>query len=141
MKKPPNVTSARVIGPMTIEITWSTGENLYADMTGMDNPPFDVLNDPDFFLLMTTDDWGHGIGWPGGLDISADNLYDLCRRQAGLPTARDFDKWMQRNGLSLATAADTLGMTRRMIAHYRTGSRPIPKVVGLACKAIDLGHA
>jgi hypothetical protein len=21
-----------------------------------------------------------------------------------------------------------------MIAHYRTGSRPIPKVVGLACK-------
>ena len=41
---------------------------------------------------------------------------------------------MQRNGLSLAKAAETLGMTRRMIAHYRTGSRSIPKVVGLACK-------
>jgi len=40
---------------------------------------------------------------------------------------------MQRNGLSLASAAESLGMTRRMIAHYRTGSRPIPKVVGLAC--------
>jgi len=64
----------------------------------------------------------------------ADTLYGLCREQAGLPTARDFNDWMQRNGLSLTIAAETLGMTRRMIAHYRTGSRPIPKVVGLACK-------
>ncbi len=61
-------------------------------------------------------------------------LYELSRRQAGLPTASEFDKWMQRNSLSLAKAAETLGRTRRMIAHYRTGSRPNPKVVGLACK-------
>jgi predicted transcriptional regulator len=54
-----------------------------------------------------------------------------------LPTASEFDAWMQRNGLSLATAATTLGMTRRMIAHYRTGSRPIPKVVGMACKWLE----
>jgi len=32
-------------------------------------------------------------------------------------------------------------MTRRMIAHYRTGSRPIPKVVGLACKGWEVEHA
>ena len=57
----------------------------------------------------------------------------MSRQQAGLPTASEFNDWMQRNGLSLQTAADSLGMTRRMIAHYRTGSRPIPKVVGLAC--------
>ena len=42
---------------------------------------------------------------------------------------------MKRNDLSLATAAEALGMTRRMITHYRTGSRPIPRVVGLACKS------
>jgi len=47
---------------------------------------------------------------------------------------------MRRNGLSLATAADSLGMTRRMIAHYRTGSRPIPKVVALACKGWEAEH-
>ena len=41
---------------------------------------------------------------------------------------------MKRNDLSLATAAEALGMTTRMITHYRTGSRPIPRVVGLACK-------
>jgi len=31
-------------------------------------------------------------------------------------------------------------MTRRMIAHYRTGSRSIPKVVGLACKGWEAEH-
>ena len=77
---------------------------------------------------------GHGLDWPGGLDIGADRRYELSREQAGLPTASEFDCWMQRNGLSLAKAAETLGMTRRMIAHYRSGSRAIPKVVGLACK-------
>ena len=65
--------------------------------------------------------------------MGADRLYELSRQQAGLPTASEFNDWMQRNGLSLASAAESLGMTRRMIAHYRTGSRPIPKVVGLAC--------
>jgi hypothetical protein len=30
-------------------------------------------------------------------------------------------------------------MSRRNIISYRTASRPIPKVVKLACKAVDLG--
>jgi transcriptional regulator with XRE-family HTH domain len=47
---------------------------------------------------------------------------------------------MQRNGLSLQTAADSLGMTRRMIAYYRTGSRAIPRIVGLACKGWEAEH-
>lgn len=33
----------------------------------------------------------------------------------------------------------TVCMTRRMIAHYRTGSRAIPRVVGLACKGWEAG--
>ena len=61
--------------------------------------------------------------------------------QAGLPTASEFEAWMERNGLSLSGAAESLGMTRRMIAHYRTGSKPIPKVVGLACKGWEVQHS
>jgi hypothetical protein len=134
MKNPPNIMAARIIGPLALEIDWSTGETLRADLTALAKPPYDALRDTAFFDRMVRDDWGHGLDWPGDLDLGADMLYELSRRQAGLPTASDFDQWMQRNGLSLAKAAETLGMTRRMIAHYRTGSRPIPKVVGLACK-------
>jgi hypothetical protein len=31
--------------------------------------------------------------------------------------------------------------TRRMIAHYKTGSRPIPKTVLLACKGWEVEQA
>jgi len=79
------------------------------------------------------EEWGHGLDWPGGLDLGADRLYDLGREQAGLLSPSGFDDWMRGNGLSLTTAATALGMTRRMIAHYRHGSRPIPRTVHLAC--------
>ena len=39
------------------------------------------------------------------------------------------------------TATESLGMTRRMIAHYRIGRKPIPKVVGLACKGWEAEYA
>jgi hypothetical protein len=115
MKIPPNIKNVRIVDTLIAEIEWSMGKTLRID-------------------------WGHGLDWPNGLSLGADRLYELCREQAGLPTASEFDRWMQRNSLTLSSAADTLGMTRRMIAHYRTGSRPIPKVVGLACRAIELEH-
>lgn len=140
MTKPPGIKAARILAPLLVEIDWSTGETLTANLSRWATPPFEVLQDPATFEQMAVDDWGHGLGWPGGLDLGADTLYSLCRSQAGLPTAEDFDAWMKRNGLTLSSAADALGMTRRMMAHYRTGSRPIPKVVALACKAIDRSH-
>lgn len=140
MKNPPNIKDVRIVDTLIADIDWSTGETLRIDLSGCTNPPFDVLCNPEFFSQMMRDDWGHGLDWPNGLSLGADRIYELCREQAGLPTASEFDRWMQRNSLTLSSAADTLGMTRRMIAHYRTGSRPIPKVVGLACRAIELEH-
>ena len=135
------IKAARIVGPMQLDIDWSTGETLRANLSGWLRPPFDCLSNPDLFNQMEVDDWGgHGLNWPDGLDLGADTLYALCLEQAGLPSARSFDDWMQRNGLSLTSAADALGMTRRMIAHYRTGSRPIPRVVGLACKGWESEH-
>ena len=43
------------------------------------------------------------------------------------------DNWMRRNNLSLATAAAALGLSRRMIAYYKTAEKPIPRHVWLAC--------
>ena len=140
MKNPPNIESARVIETGVMELVWNTGETLNVNLSDLPkrNAAFAKLADPTFFRRMKRDEWGHGIGWPGGLDLGADRLYELSREQAGLPTASEFEAWMQRNGLSLSVAAESLGMTRRMIAHYRTGSKPIPIVVGLACKGWEV---
>jgi transcriptional regulator with XRE-family HTH domain len=40
---------------------------------------------------------------------------------------------MDRNKLTLETAAKALGMSRRMLAYYRNGEISIPKYVWLAC--------
>jgi hypothetical protein len=51
-----------------------------------------------------------------------------------------FDRWITDNNLSLSSAAEAIGMTRRMIAHYRSGTRPIPKTVQLACIGWETLH-
>lgn len=43
-----------------------------------------------------------------------------------------FNTWMHRNGLSLSTAAQALGLSRRMVSDYRTGQKSIPRAIWLA---------
>ena len=135
MSKAPLITAAKVTDAFHLAITWSTGETLACNLaaTVSRHAAFAPFADPAFFSEVAVEEWGHGLDWPGGLDLGAGRLYQLCREQAGLFSPADFDGWMQRNQLSLASAAEALGMTRRMIAHYRSGSRPIPKTVQLAC--------
>lgn len=116
MKNPPNIQAARVLSPGVIELTWNTGEILNVNLAALPkrNAAFAELADPAFFSQMSLDERGHGIGWSGGLDLGADRLYKLSREQAGLPTASEFEAWMERNHLSLTVAAESLGMTRRI---------------------------
>lgn len=46
--------------------------------------------------------------------------------------AADFRAWMDEHGLTQERAADALGLSRRMIAYYRSGEKVIPKTVMLA---------
>jgi len=87
------------------------------------------------------EEWGGGVTWDGEglLSLAATTLYRLACEQAGDAT-RLFDAWMMRHGLSATAAAQALGMTRRTVIHCRTGSRPVPKVVGLACKGWEVNQ-
>lgn len=136
MNKPPLIKSVRAIDSSTLEIDWSTGETLTVDVSRLLKryKLYAPLKDTKRFARATADDWGHAVTWPGDIDMSADTLYELSREQAGEWGPEAFNDWMERNELSLNGAADALDMTRRMIAHYRTGSRPIPRVVALACE-------
>ena len=135
MNKAPLITAVQVSAPLHLVITWNTGETLDCDLTTTisRNEALAPLADSVVFARVVVEEWGHGLDWPDGLDMGADRLYQLCREQAGLFSPATFDGWIKNNQLSLSTAAEALGMTRRMIAHYRSGSRPIPKTVQLAC--------
>ena len=138
MNHAPQIRKVEITGPFQTTIEWSTGETFMTDLSSTIGPkregdPFVALHDPAIFAQAQSDDWGDGLSWPSGLDLGADLLYSLGREQAGLPTREDFAAWMERNQLSLNQAAQAIGMTRRMIAYYKSGARQIPKTVWLAC--------
>lgn len=141
MKNPPAILAVRVVDALTLELDWSTKETLRINLAPLVRKfkSFVSLKTPAIFAKVQVDDWGHALEWPKGLDMGADRLYELSREQAGLPTASQFNEWMEQHHLSLTDAANALGMTRRMMTYYRTGSRPIPKVVMLACKGWEAG--
>jgi hypothetical protein len=141
--KPPQIEAVTTIEPMCLQITWSTGECYVVDLA----EPIQrlkvlaPLQDPTLFARAQVGEWGHSVVWNDAIDLGADRLYERCKEQAGELSPKQFDTWMKHHHLSLTTAADALGLSRRMIAHYRTGSRPIPKIVHLACKGWEVQQA
>jgi hypothetical protein len=53
--------------------------------------------------------------------------------QAGGISHEFIVRWMYENELNLDTAAVALGMSRRMVAYYRSGAKAVPRTVALAC--------
>jgi hypothetical protein len=99
---------------------------------------FAELHDTAMFNTAKLVDDGWTVEWDCGLSMASERLYQMAKEQAGeaVPTA-EFKAWMQRNHLSLTTAADALSLSRRVVSQYSAGSRPIPKIVGLALKGFD----
>jgi len=142
MMKPPRINAVEVIGPTRLRIDWTTGEQMEVDLAEPINrlKTLAPLHNPTAFARVRVGEWGHSLVWDGEIDLGADRLYERCKEQAGEFSPGQFDAWIKANRLSLTTAAEALGLSRRMVAHYRTGSRPIPKVVGLACIGWETRH-
>jgi hypothetical protein len=140
MSKPPLIRTVRAKPTTTLEIAWSTGERLPVDVARLIKrfKLYAPLRNAALFRKAKADPWGHAVNWPGEIDMGADQLYELAREQAGKWGPEQFAAWMAEHGLSLNAAADALGLSRRMIAHYRSGSRPIPRVVALACEGLSM---
>jgi hypothetical protein len=140
MSNPPLIRAVKAKAPSTLEIVWSTGEKLTVDVSRLVKrfKVYAPLRNAALFGRAKADPWGHAVNWPGEIDMGADQLYELACEQAGKWGPEHFAAWMAGHGLSLNAAADALGLSRRMIAHYRTGSRPIPRVVALACEGLSV---
>lgn len=122
--------------PASLTILWRSGKQTRVDISEyLDSPGYEKLKEPKFFASAIVEEWGHGVEWAEGeVGIDADSLYRLGKEQAGLAfPVTDFNAWMERNGLSLTTAANALGITRRTVVYYHGGYKPIPIYIKLAC--------
>ncbi len=85
-----------------------------------------------------------GEGWTvewliPDIQIGADTLWlDAQAQHAPEENTRIFAQWRARHGLSLADAAEALGMTARTMSSYGSGSRPVPRYIALACKGWEV---
>ncbi len=92
------------------------------------------LADPAQFSAVRVGDYGWTVIWDDDAEIGSDRLMEIMLEQQGRTDAVEFRRWQERNHLSLSAAAEAIGLTRRTVSQYRTGSRPVPRTVTLACK-------
>ena len=130
----PKLQAVEALAPYLLRTTWSTGEVLDVDIESVLRgiPALANLLDTKIFATAHLAEWGHGVEWFDS-ELGADNVYAWAKEQAGEVSHQMFGTWMHRNQLSLTTAADALGISRRMVSYYRTAHKAIPRTIWLAC--------
>ena len=99
---------------------------------------FAPLAETEEFATVAVADWGWSLEWRCGATLDADRVLELYLEQADLIENVAFRHWQDSHGLSLARAAEAIGLSRRTVSQFRTGARPVSKTVALACKGWEL---
>jgi DNA-binding transcriptional regulator YiaG len=144
----PKKNLPRIVGvsadrkPLSLRIRWDSGEESRVDVSGLVET-FRVYAplrpSTQLFPTVRVGEYGTDVVWNDEIDMSADTLWRLAQEQSGLtmsPAA--FKQWRERKAYTLDTAARALGISRRMVAYYEQGAKPIPRVVALAAQALEL---
>jgi DNA-binding XRE family transcriptional regulator len=126
--------------PYTLHIIWARGGKDVVDISSQIEMfrLYDPLrHDLRLFQSVRVGDQGTDVVWTEEIDMAADTLWRLAREQSGFTmTAEAFRQWRQQKSYTLDDAAAALGISRRMIAYYDHGDRPVPRVVALATQAL-----
>jgi hypothetical protein len=131
----PTIRAARATAPHALALAWSNGTEVTLNLAPLlETAGLAPLQDPAVFAAVTVGDWGHSLAWPGEIELGADSLWHETLTATGRADTRAFLEWRLRHGLSLAKAAEALGLARRTVAYYSSGQRPIPKAILLACR-------
>lgn len=129
------IRAVEAVGPARLRLIWSEGVEADLDLSEwLSHPPFTSLQEPAEFARVEVGDWGHSLSWSNGAEVGADRLWLETLTASGHDDARLFLEWRLNHGLSLSKAADALGLSRRMVAYYSNGEKPVPKAVLLACR-------
>lgn len=98
-----------------------------------------LRDDRALFRQVRVGEHGTDVVWTDDIDMAADTLWRLAQEQSGETlTAEGFRAWRERKAYTLDAAAKALGLSRRMVAYYEQGEKPIPRTVTLATRALEL---
>lgn len=133
---PPRLKTVKALAGSKLKLTWRGGKTTLCDLTGLiaRSKVLAPLGEAAVFSKAKLIDWGAAVGWPKGLDLSAQTLRRIADEQASFD-ADSFRAWQAALGLSNQEAADALGLTLGTIKNYRNG-HAIPPAVAVACRAM-----
>jgi len=127
--------------PLTLRIQWDRAEESRVDVSSLVETfrVYEPLRrSPSLFARVRVGEHGTDVVWSDEIDMSADTLWRLAQEQSGHTMSPDaFKHWRDRNAYTLDAAARALGVSRRMVAYYEKGAKPIPRVVALATRALE----
>ena len=128
---------------MGIAATYSDGRLLRINMARLaqDLQAFAPLESAAEFETVKVTDWGWSVEWDCGASLDSDRLIEIALEQSGMSANVQFRRWQDAHHLSLTEAANAIGLTRRTVSQYRTGARPVPRTVHLACKGWEAEQA
>ncbi len=134
------IKSAHVVRAYVVHVQWANGGESDIDLAATIDATafFEPLKDKRKFRQAKAGEWGWDVTWPNGIDMAADRLLSLALEQSGRTENARLREWMVAHQLTLADAANALGMTPRTISAYGTGKRPVPRYISLACKGWEL---
>jgi hypothetical protein len=128
--------------PSRLAVEWSDGTRVELDIGAlMRGAALKRMRDRAEFSRARVGEWGHSIEWPSGAEVGAETLWLETLSAMGRGDTRDFLEWRLRHGLSLSKTAEALGISRRMVAYYSNGEKPVPRPILLACKGWEVSHA
>lgn len=125
-----------------LALKWSDGTRADIDLTQYaKGKGFRALRDPAVFAAARVGEWGHSVEWSDEIGLSAETLWLETLSATGHDDTREFLEWRLQHGLSLSKTAEALGISRRMVAYYSNGDKPVPKPILLACKGWEVANA
>jgi hypothetical protein len=137
-----SIVRAKASAPAMLLLKWSDGTSAEIDIGKLFRErAFRSLRDPKIFERVSVGEWGHSLVWPSNIELGAETLWLETLSAKGQEDTRKFLEWRLRHGLSLTGAADALGVSRRMVAYYSNGEKPVPKPILLACKGWEATRA
>jgi hypothetical protein len=133
------ITTVIATPPATLALGWSDGTNAVIDLTRRLGGR--GLRDPQLLARASLGDGGHSVVWPDGTELGAETLWLETLTAIGRSDTRAFLEWRLRHGLSLSATAQALGVSRRMVAYYSNGEKPVPRPILLASRGWEVDAA
>lgn len=137
------LTQAKALKNSRLKLTYADSMDFNVDLSDWINASFILkpLQNKTLFSSARLGAWGRAVEFgKGEIDLAADNLRNLSIEQTGGIGHERIWVWMHENNLTLDSASEVLGISRRMLAYYRNGEKPIPRHIWLACVGWETLH-